>query len=267
MRDDARAFCALDDELDRWQARGRRATLWLRDDDACADSPALRRLLGIARTHGVPVAIAAIPAAIDATLDDALRCEAATLVQHGYAHRNHAAPGERSAELGDGRSVHARLDELRRGRERLAQVFGERFAAVLVPPWNRAGEGLLPHLPGAGFVGLSRFGPRASRHAAEGLPQVNAHVDPVAWRRNREFIGIDAAVARLVAHLAARREQGCDADEPTGVLTHHLVLGDAAWDFVTALLQRTCAHRAAVWVDVARAFAGAGASVTCVRSA
>ncbi|HXR55727.1 MAG TPA: polysaccharide deacetylase family protein [Casimicrobiaceae bacterium] len=249
-------WAGLERELDRWHAQGQPATLWLRDDDACRDTPALRRLLTLASSHGIPVAIAAIPATLDATLADALsRCREATLVQHGYAHRNHASADERSAELGDGRGVDVRIDELRRGRARLRSEFGDRFVSVLVPPWNRAGDALLPSLAPAGFAGLSRFGPRAAADAAPGLRQVNTHVDPIAWRRDRAFIGVDAALERLVAHLGARRECACDADEPTGLLTHHLAFDDAAWDFVDALLARTRRHPAAAWLDVAQAFA------------
>jgi peptidoglycan/xylan/chitin deacetylase (PgdA/CDA1 family) len=249
-------FDVLDRELDHWDALGRRATLWLRDDDACRDSPPLRRLFAIASEHAVPVTIAAIPATAESTLVDALGvCDEARVVQHGYAHRNHAAPGQRSAELGDGRDLHARLDELARGRASLAQAFGERFAPILVPPWNRAGDALLAHLPPAGFAGLSRFGPRPAPDAAPRLAQVNAHFDPIAWRRDRAFIGADAALERLTAHLAARRSHACDADEPTGLLTHHLVFVDAAFDFVDQLLRHTRLHRAAVWLDAAQAFA------------
>ena len=259
---------ALSRELDLWAAQGRRATLWLRDDDACSDSPALARLAALARAHAVPVAIAAIPAALDATLVDALGdCPEATVVQHGFAHRNHAAPGERSAELGDGRDVRVRVDELRIGRERLAGAFGSRFVPILVPPWNRAGDELLPHLRSAGFAGLSRFGPRAARAAAPGLPQVNTHVDPIAWRRDRRFIGADEAFSRVVEHLRARRENACEADEPTGLLTHHLAFDDAAWTFVDALLGRTAHHPACAWLDVRRAFALDEAALTCARSA
>jgi peptidoglycan/xylan/chitin deacetylase (PgdA/CDA1 family) len=259
-------FEALDRELDAWQALGRRATLWLRDDDACEDSPALRRLLAIASGHAVPVTIAAIAATADSTLVDALcGCDEATVVQHGYAHHNHAPAGERSAELGDGRDVHARVDELRHGRARLEQAFGERFAPILVPPWNRAGDALLPHLTPAGFAGLSRFGPRATRDAAPRLLQVNAHVDAIAWRRDRTFIGADAALARITAHLAARRSHACDADEPTGLLTHHLVFDDAAFDFLDDLLGHTRQHPGAVWLDVAQAFALQRAAVISCR--
>jgi hypothetical protein len=259
---------ALERELDRWSALNRRATFWLRDDDASADSPALRRLLGLAHAHGVPVAIAAIPASVDSTLGDAIASyRGAMLVQHGYAHRNHAEAGERSAELGNARALRTRLDELQKGRERLADAFGMRFTPVLVPPWNRIGDDLVPLLAATGLAGLSRFGARASRDAAAGLPQVNTHVDPIAWRRERRFIGTAAAIERVVAHLRARREGECDADEPTGLLTHHLAFADDAWDFVDAVLQRTCIHPAARWLDVTQAFAIGAPRATCGRSA
>jgi len=266
--DRAKAWQRLNDELDAWSARGLRATLWLRDDDACADSPALRRLLGLARDYRVPVAIAAIPAAADATLVDAIACcDEASVIQHGYAHRNHAAPGERAAELGIERALSARLGELGRGRERLADAFGERFIPVLVPPWNRIGGDLVPHLASAGFAGLSHFGPRVRAMAAPGLREINTHVDPIAWRREREFIGAHAAIERLVAHLRARREQRCDTDEPTGLLTHHLVFGDAAWAFLDALFAHLRQHDAVSWLDVTRAFEAPDIALTSARSA
>jgi hypothetical protein len=86
------SWTALDRELDLWLALDRRATLWWRDDDACGDTPALQRLLAIACAHDVPVAVAAIPAKCSSTLADAIAAfSQATIVQHGYAHANHAA--------------------------------------------------------------------------------------------------------------------------------------------------------------------------------
>jgi hypothetical protein len=68
--------------------------LWCRDDDACRDSPALRRLLEIAATANIPVALAVIPALIEDSLVDCVEnASAATVLQHGYAHRNHAPAG------------------------------------------------------------------------------------------------------------------------------------------------------------------------------
>ena len=250
----------LSRELDAWQAADRRATLWWRDDDACRDSPALQRLLAIARAQRIPVVIAAVPATADATLAAAIESSSqATIVQHGFAHRNHAAAGERSAELGSHRLLAARIDELGRGRDVLARLFAGRFAPVLVPPWNRIAEDLPARLPAAGFSGLSCFGPRANAWRAPGLLQVNAHVDLIAWRRDRAFIGEETALERLVAQLRARRMGDVDTAEPTGVLTHHLAFGDAAFAFVDALAARTRAHAAVAWLD-ARSVFGADAA-------
>jgi hypothetical protein len=245
----------LDDELRAWQQAGRTARLWLRDDDAGSDSPALRRLLRIADTHRVPVCVAAIPDDADRSLVDVIgRAPLADVAQHGYAHRNHAPPGARSTELGAERDVQMRIDELRLGRERLRELFAARFVPVLVPPWNRVGDDLVPHLARAGFAGLSRFGPRRAAEPAPGLHEVNAHVDPIAWRRDAAFVGDASALDRLVRHLSDRREGRCDADEPTGVLTHHLAFSDAAWRFLDALLARTCAHPAVEWCGVRSCF-------------
>ena len=245
----------LERELDLWGAQGRQATLWWRDDDASRDSDALRRLLEIAKRHRVPVVVAAIPETSDATLASAIaRCDEAAIVQHGFAHRPHAPAGERSAELGHHRPRGDRVAELVRGRESLTRVFGARFTPVLVPPWNRIGADMLADLPAAEFVGLSCFGPRATAQPARGLLQVNAHVDPIAWRRDRSFIGADATIERLATHLRARRIGEADAGEPTGLLTHHLAFGGDAFAFLDELMARTRAHTAAAWLDARSVF-------------
>ena len=257
------AWDELDRELDTWRATGRHATLWWRDDDACSDTPALQRLLSIASEHDVPVAIAAIPARADATLVDAIGASVrATIVQHGYAHANHQPAGERAAELGDRRSVAECIEELGTGRVALERRFGDRFDAVLVPPWNRIAAELVAELPSAGLVGLSCFGPRETAMPSTGLCQVNTHVDLIGWKRDRAFIGVDSAIARLVSHLAARREGSVDADEATGVLTHHLVFTPDAWDFVDVLCGRTRRHQAVQWLDARALFYGAEKRVT-----
>jgi hypothetical protein len=257
----------LNRELDAWRAAGRCATLWCRDDDACRDSAALRRLLAIAHANDVPVALAAIPALLEPSLGDAVaQSEIATVVQHGYAHRNHAPPGARNWELGPHRPAAVSAAELAQGQDLLRHGFGGRFTAVLVPPWNRIDPAVVALLPGAGFHGLSTFGPRAAPSPVPGIAQCNTHVDLIAWRRDRVFIGADAAIDRLAEHLQARREGTADPSEPTGILTHHLDLTDAAWQFLAHLMAHTRAHDAAAWLDV-RAVFGAGDATAPVISA
>jgi len=247
---------ALDHELDRWVERGRPATLWWRDDDAAAMTPQLAILLDLAARHTVPVALAAIPAAAQASLVDAVAdAPTCTVVQHGYAHRNHAPAGERSRELGGARTAAEVGRELQAGADRLRALFGDRFRPVVVPPWNRIDPAVVPLLPALGYAGLSTFGARASREPQPGLVQVNAHVDPIGWRTDRAFVGTAACVERVVAHLAQRRTGAADPAEATGLLTHHLVFDAAAWRCVDELFARTARHPAARWIGAREAFA------------
>jgi predicted deacetylase len=262
------AWLPVDAELGRWRAAGRQATLWWRDDDAFRDSPHLQRLLAITETAAVPVALAAVPASLESSLVDALaRSRFATVVQHGYAHRDHARPGERKVELDRHREPDAALAELARGLDILRRNFGERFAAVLVPPWNRIADAIVARLPDVGLRGLSTLGPRPARSPVHGIVQCNTHVDVIAWRRERTFIGVEAAIDRLISHLRARRDGSVDPDEPTGVLTHHLDMSDAGWDFLIELVART-RERGAEWLDVQSVFGSQDrAALTSGRSA
>ncbi|MGE5639716.1 MAG: polysaccharide deacetylase family protein [Clostridia bacterium] len=248
------AWRRLDEELDAWRAAGRCATLWCRDDDACGDSPALRRLLEIARAAGAPVALAVIPAAMRRDLVEAVAPSGiATVLQHGYAHRNHAPPQSRKWELGAHRPVRATLGELERGLSALRLSFGEQFLPMLVPPWNRIDDGVVGGLAESGFRGLSCLGPRAAARPAAGIAQCNVHVDLIAWRRERAFVGVEAALERLLDHLRARREGRVDASEPSGILTHHLDMSAAGWQFLADLMART-KERGAAWLDARAAF-------------
>ncbi|HZS33596.1 MAG TPA: hypothetical protein VFC42_09475 [Methylomirabilota bacterium] len=248
---DDRAWAALEAELARWAAAGRPATLWWRDDDAGPAGPALDRLLALAETTGVPLALAAVPAWLEpaavAGIVDA--GPGVTVVQHGFAHRDHEprpAPGarRRKAELGDARSPAAALAELAAGGARLAAAFGPRYRPVLVPPWNRIAPALVPALPAAGYRALSAMGPRAAARTAPGLAVLNCHVDPIRWREDRAFAGADWLLRALADQLAMRRQGRIDAAEPTGLLTHHQDLDPGAWACLGELLHRLRRHPA-----------------------
>lgn len=248
---------ALAAELDAWATAGRVATLWWRDDDAEAPTPALERLCAIAEATGAPLALAVIPARVEDALADLLDDGTGSIavLQHGYAHQNHAGPGDKKAELGPHRPFPITLGEIATGWQRLDRLFGARLRPIMVPPWNRIAPGLVPMLPEIGFAGLSTFAPRRRVAACSGLIQVNTHVDVIDWRGSRGFVGRDAALAAVVAHLAARRGGAVEATEPTGLLTHHLAHDDASWAFIADVLDRVAGHPGARWINVDAAFA------------
>jgi hypothetical protein len=62
-------------------------------------------------------------------------------------------------------------------------------------------------------------------------------------------------LGRLVEHLAARRDGRVDADEPTGLLTHHLIADAETEAFLQRLLAVTRGHRAARWLAAGEVFA------------
>ncbi len=242
-------WASLDEELSRWADAGRSATLWWRDDDAVAATPALDRLLAMRASYGISLALAVIPAALEASLTARLLAEPAdvAVLQHGYAHQNHAPAGEKSVELGPHRPAQVVIGELGTGLMAMMQGFGDRFLPVLVPPWNRIAPALVPVLPEIGYRGLSTYTARTRTRPVRGLLQVNTHVGPIRWRPTRGFLGDDFIVGLLVDTLRARRTAAATSpvvDEPTGVLTHHLVHDDAIWTFLDRLWSRLCAHPA-----------------------
>jgi hypothetical protein len=148
------------------------------------------------------------------------------LLQHGYAHSNHAPAPDKKMELGLHRPAMFVLGELGTGRMALERLFGNRVLPVLVPPWNRIAPALVPTLPEVGYRGLSTFGIRRRAHPVSGLLQVNTHVDLIDWQARR-FVGEDAALAARTA-----------GDEPVGILSHHLAMDEGAWDFLNSFWVR-----------------------------
>ena len=227
----------LEANLDAVAARGQAIRLWWRDDDAGRDHPALERLLELAERRDLPLALAVVPLWLEAPVQALIAASAqATVLQHGFAHANHAPPGARSIELG-ARDPATIAAELSRGHAVLLDAFGATFLTVLVPPWNRLEPALLAQLGACGFCGLSTFGRRGDVPEAPGVRQVNAHLDPIDWRGSRLFVGEAAALERLCAVL--------DPAEPIGILSHHLVMDEAGWAFLDRLLGVLGRHPAA----------------------
>lgn len=227
---------ALEDEAARWRDAGRTAELWWRDDDAADVGPALDRLLEIHHQTQVPLALAVVPAQATPPLADRLAAEPGVdLLQHGYAHVNHAPPGAKKEELGPQRPAMIVLGELGTGWLALERLFGRRALSVMVPPWNRIAPALVPTLPEIGFTGLSTIGPRRRARPVKGLLQINTHVDLIDWRAGGGFVGEAAALGALVGALAHARTV---SEEPVGLLSHHLAMDGETWDFLKSMWEK-----------------------------
>jgi len=251
----AAAFAAaLRDRLDALAAAGRRVSFWWRDDDAVAATPALDRLIGIAAGHGVPLALAVIPARAEASLAARLAdAPRVAVLQHGFAHANHEPAGGRAAEVGSARPADVVLAELDAGRRRLADLFGDRLLPVLVPPWNRIAPEIAARRREAGLVGLSTF---TARTVAD--HRLDAHLDPIAWKTTRGFAGFGKMLRLLDEELAARAAlaggPAAAPIAPIGLLTHHLAHDAGVWAFAAAFVAAAARHPAADWPAIDAAF-------------
>ncbi len=229
-------------ELARWQAHGQTASLWLRDDDAEAPSPALDSLLAITAEHGVSVLVAVIPARADRALAERLRSERhVEAAVHGVAHVNHSTDGEKRAELGMARPADTTLAELRAARERLTQLFPV-LSDLLVPPWNRIAPSVALRIGEAGFAGVSAFG---WKPVAAGVRQLNTHVDLIDWKGQGRWRDLDEVIVLLAGALARSREMHGFA--PVGILSHHLRRSSESDATLDELLGGTASDPAIRW--------------------
>lgn len=251
---DAADWDSLVRELDSWSAAGRVATLWLRDDDAVAWTPQLDRLFEAA--GDVPIALAVIPASAERSLVERVKSLSQVgVLQHGWRHINHLAPYGPSEYPAQRRDEEVAA-EFRAGRKRLSDMLGNQALPVFAPPYHGFDDRFLPLLAQSGLRSLSRKGPRSARQTA-GIFQTNVHVVLINWTEPPSFGDPGLMLQNIVAHLRARRLQQVDGEEPTGVLTHHLVQDEDSYAFLRQLIDLTAAHPAACWLQAREVFAEA----------
>ncbi|MDF3415944.1 polysaccharide deacetylase [Sulfitobacter sp. M57] len=230
-------WTGLQTELRIWYDEGLAMPLWWRDDDAVAQTTALDQMVARARDLNMPVHIAVIPKHADQSLVDVVLAEPKLVpLVHGWAHENHATPGQKKSEFAEPRA--AQLAEASAAIARMKSLFGTSFAEIFVPPWNRIDPALIPQLPALGYAGLSTFTPRLSRLATGGLVQINTHIDPIDWRGGGGLRAPAELLNILIRHLQDRRAGQADTAEPLGMLTHHLVQDEETWRFTLECLSR-----------------------------
>jgi peptidoglycan/xylan/chitin deacetylase (PgdA/CDA1 family) len=221
---------------------------WWRDDDAQEVTPQLERLLALRRRHGIPLALAVIPAHATIRLAERVGDEPGVVVlQHGWQHGRHAPAGAKEAEFGDHRPLPEMLAELNRGRQVMERLFPTNFLPILVPPWNRVGESVRKARHEAGLPGISGFRqrPPADPHTA------NAHVDPIAWMSSRSALSREELFRYLRIQTEARL---AGTAGPIGILSHHLVHDEPVWELLDEVLESICNARRAEWPAIRSIF-------------
>lgn len=240
-------WAALDAELNR--RTDRPAAFWWRDDDAVAPSGQLSRLLQLREQLGLPLGLAAIPARAEAALGRALPEEGVAILVHGFDHANHELGGRPPAELGAQRRRAEVAAQLEFGLRRLADLFAGRVLPVLAPPFNRIAPRLVASVRQAGFTHVSVD----SDFDGLGLASVNVHADVMNWR-SRTAAEPRVVIRSLLAALRLRRAGLVSSRRPIGILTHHLVHDDGAWDLAGTLLARLRSHPAATFPPLRTVF-------------
>ena len=241
----AATFDPVKAELELWRQTGATAQLWLRDDDAVEPTPLLEKLVASSGQHDIPLLLCLVPEPTGEALRDWLAPhQHVSVCVHGFAHRNHAPLGEKAQELGPHRPAHEVCAELSAAHKKLRALYDGQLSDILVPPWNRIAPDVVRELRNIGFSAISTFGKASEASVAPDLPQLNTHLDIIDWkgsRGGRDPNWLADELAKLLAE--ARLADG----KPIGVLTHHLVHDDLAWEFLEALFQETAEHPAVTW--------------------
>jgi len=244
----ANGWDRLGEALAAARARGERCRLFFRDDDVAEDEPSLSRLLDLFAANETPLNLEIIPGQLTVAGRRRLRdrWERAPalldLHQHGWTHQNHE-PSGRKCEFGPTRRFEEQLADLRAGRDRLREEFGSAFVPVFTPPWNRYGSATITALVELGFEAFSALrrpsagAPWPSCASQEGgLRSLPATLDLIEWGERRRLRPVPELLASLSRQLAERGCAGPDAP-PVGILLHHAVMDEAAFDFLARLLR------------------------------
>lgn len=248
------------EQLDGRLARtGVALELWWRDDDFDATGRALDALKRVAADTGLVPLMAAIPKRVLPGPLAALSLPADwPFCQHGWLHQSHEGAGARRSEFGEGRTRDQVRSDLLAGRRKLADLFGERYLDVFVPPWSSFAachEAIISELGYRGFSGSGA--PRAG--IAPPTLQNNVHVDMLQWG------GPSGPVAAPPQKIAATLDRAT-ADLPAGartvrvgVMTHHMSMDDAAFRSFADLAAATRTMRHMRWLSPREVFSGASA--------
>jgi predicted glycosyltransferase len=213
------------------------ASLFFRNDDCGWSDDRLLLLLDIFADFGIPVDLAAIPAALSSAFAQKLSRRMAAyperlrIHQHGFAHLNHESEGKK-CEFGSARDYTSQRSDIENGQRRLAELLGTAPDPIFTPPWNRCTAVTARCLAELGFHVLSR-----DSHAAplegSGVCELPIAVD---WFAHRKQVRLDRM--EWGRSLAAELEN----ETAVGIMLHHAVMNADEMQALAQLLSVLARH-------------------------
>lgn len=225
----------LVETVGRHSARGN-PRIFFRADDIGAGGRSFDALCALFRDHGVPLALAVVPAWLSKTRVDQLFAAASPdedlwgWHQHGWRHVNWQKSGKKS-EFGDQRPLEKQWKDIWQGHMRMMAVFQQRLLPVFTPPWNRMSAMTLEVLDQMGFKAVSSTDP---------LPKAGK----TSPRLKNFRIGIDLHTRKNPDGLAdydlLLQELGAafTKDAPVGIMIHHQRMTPFAFAFLEELIRQ-----------------------------
>ncbi len=138
-------------------------SIFFRADGVGAAGQAFEAVCRLFRHHGVPLALAVVPAWLSPARQKRLFSTAPLdeelwgWHQHGWRHVNWQDSG-RTSEFGANRPPERQHADILQGRQKMEAHFGQHFVPIFTPPWNRFSPATVKALQALEFKGISTAG-------------------------------------------------------------------------------------------------------------
>jgi peptidoglycan/xylan/chitin deacetylase (PgdA/CDA1 family) len=212
--------------------------IFFRADDIAMPGKQFVRLVELFKRYRMPLCLAVVPAWLSRLRWQQCRKIAGSMPelwcwhQHGWRHANHEKKGKKQ-EFGPARPLSAIIADISRGRRRLQSLLDKDFYAVFTPPWNRCSLETLQTLAATGYRAVSRIQGSLPLSPDE-LPDLQINLDLHTRRELKSADGWRPLLADLKQGIRSGR---------CGIMIHHRLMNDAAFDFLELLLKIIAAQK------------------------
>ncbi len=219
------------EDSDKWETlinllKVKKVNFWFRDDDAGVDNCSLIHLIEFMNNLNINILIAAIPKETDDNLAIKLKKYSNIRIgQHGYSHNNYSK--EEQSEYPENRNEELVKSEIIRGRDKLKDLFGNKFINVFIPPWFEIDKKFQKIIKRENFVAMSNYW---GNHINEfNLIEANCQVDLVDWDIAYTFGGEEFVLNQIINELE-------NDSSNIGILLHHERMGEESYSFLNKLI-------------------------------